>query len=188
MLFSAALTKLGRDSIYMNKPIVDFDIKLTEIPEPASISESESSNEIIEVTSDDDYSSSSQQSMRTKTAKRQPKMGLFDQVSQKATVISQLPPLHPISQQSPFSIHPQTPRPFHQLPLKFQAPIHPLPLLYGRDKPAIELKQLACQVGSIPCSEVECERYFSYLGMHYSPERQSLDPEQLLAEMYVALK
>ncbi|KAK2960189.1 hypothetical protein BLNAU_4742 [Blattamonas nauphoetae] len=59
---------------------------------------------------------------------------------------------------------------------------------YGRDKPAIELKQLACQVGSIPCSEVECERYFSYLGMHYSPERQSLDPEQLLAEMYVALK
>ncbi|KAK2944141.1 hypothetical protein BLNAU_20973 [Blattamonas nauphoetae] len=76
MLFSAALTKLGRDSIYMNKPIVDFDIKLTEIPEPASISESESSNEIIEVTSDDDYSSSSQQSMRTKTAKRQPKNGI----------------------------------------------------------------------------------------------------------------
>ncbi|KAK2939931.1 hypothetical protein BLNAU_25160 [Blattamonas nauphoetae] len=95
MLFSAALTKLGRDSIYMNKPIVDFDIKLTEIPEPASISESESSNEIIEVTSDDDYSSSSQQSMRTKLPKdnqnvfqrktthtRRPK-GLFDQVSQK---------------------------------------------------------------------------------------------------------
>ncbi|KAK2962792.1 hypothetical protein BLNAU_2227 [Blattamonas nauphoetae] len=307
MLFSAALTKLGRDSIYMNKPIVDFDIKLTEIPEPASISESESSNEIIEVTSDDDYSSSSQQSMRTKIAKRQPKSVSDQRIrkrkrqtsTQSSNAKTHTPapskgPLRPslpkttVIGQNLFSVafhnkvHSQSinklqdhsinslsssnhlfiPFPFssqnnHQIFQRF-IPHHlfilkhqvttlffhtfrfklilnntiiwntlkthghhlscaPLELLkeqfsewldrvesisesisstkfttfwgqYGRDKPAIELKELACQVGSIPCSEVECERYFSYLGMHYSPEHQSLDPEQLLAEMYVALK